>query len=95
MGGHPAADLRNTAELMSPIGPIGPIGLISPIGLIGPIGLQLLRHLLSQLRMPLCKQDGGVARDGHRLQLLLLVGGLWVVDIVQLRNALFDTCLHV
>ena len=52
-------------------------------------------HLLCQLCMTFCKEDGGIARDGHRLQLLLFVGCLRIVDIVELADALLYTSLHV
>ena len=52
-------------------------------------------HLLSQLGMALGKENGGVARHGHGFQLLLLVGGLRVVDVVESADAVLDTSLHV
>ena len=45
--------------------------------------------------MTLGKEYGGVARDGHGLQLLLLVGGQRVVDIIQRGDALCDTFLQI
>ena len=57
--------------------------------------LLLGSHLLGQLGMALGKEDGGIARDGHGLQLLLLVGGFRVVDVVEARDLLFDAGLHV
>ena len=52
-------------------------------------------HLLSQRRMALSEEDSGIARDGHCLQFLLLVGRLWVVDIVETGYLPFDAGLHV
>ena len=45
--------------------------------------------------MSFSKQDGGVAGNSHCLQLLLLVGGLGVVDIVEAGYLTLDTGLHV
>ena len=45
-------------------------------------------HLFSKPGMALGEQNGGIARDGHGLQLLLLVGGLGVIDVIQ-RGYLF------
>ena len=52
-------------------------------------------HLFCQLRMPFSKQDGGVAGDDHRLQFLLLVSSLRVIDIVEALDFRLDTGLHI
>ena len=53
------------------------------------------RHFLCQSRMALGQQNRRVARNRHRLQLLLLVRRLGVIDIIQGEDVLFDARLHV
>ena len=52
-------------------------------------------HLLSQFCMTLCKENGGIAADVHRLKFLLLVCGFGVVDEVEFRQRLGNECFTV
>ena len=55
----------------------------------------LCGHLLGQIGVTLGKEYGGVARDGHSLQLLFFVCGQRVVDIIQRGDAIGDALLEV
>ena len=60
------------------------------------LGVLLLdSHLLSEFCMTLSKENGCIARNSHRLQFLLLIGSLWIVDIVERGYLLLDARLHV
>ena len=52
-------------------------------------------HFLREGGMALSQQDRGVAGDAHRIELLLLVGRLRVVDVIQRGDILLDPGLHV
>ena len=52
-------------------------------------------HPFGQLSMPFGKENSGIARNQHCLQFLLPVGGLGVVDKVQLTQALLNAGFHV
>ena len=45
--------------------------------------------------MPFGKKYRRIAGDSHRLQLLLLICSLRIVDIVEFRNLLLNTGLHI
>ena len=45
--------------------------------------------------MTLGKEDSGITRDGHCLQLLLLVSGLGIVDEIELTKPFLYTGFHV
>ena len=55
----------------------------------------LSSHLIRQQCVSLGEEDGGVARDVHGPQFLLLVGGLRVVDVVERLDASANPLLHV
>ena len=65
MGGNPAADRGNLAKLGDSLLPDGHSGFSGFSGISGISGGQLLGHLLCQLCVPLGKEDGCIARDGH------------------------------
>ena len=52
-------------------------------------------HFLREGCMTLGEEDRGVAGDAHRIQLLLLVGRLGIVDVIQRGDVLLDPGLHV
>ena len=59
-------------------------------------GIRALRgHFLREGGVALGEQDRGVAGDAHRVELLLLVGRLGIVDVIQRGDVLLDPGLHV
>ena len=52
-------------------------------------------HFLREGGMTLGEEDRGVAGDAHRVELLLLVGRLGIVDVIQRGDVLLDPGLHV
>ena len=106
--GVPAIEFSNGAEVYEPIHlngfpqvarsvgghPTADVGNLLQL-LLALCVLFFCSHLLSQFCMALGKKDGGIARDGHCLQLLLFVGGLGVVDEVEAREFLLDALLHI
>ena len=106
--GVPAVQFRHRAEVYKPVhlnglpqitgcmgrNPMAHFGNLLQFMLA--LGILFLgSHLLGQFGMTLCKEDGGIARDGHRLQFLLLVCRLGVINIVQALDLRLDTGLHV
>ena len=53
------------------------------------------RHFIGEIRMSFGKQDGGVARDGHGSQLLLLVGCFGIVHEIEPVQFFPDTFFQI
>ena len=104
----PTVELGHGAQMHEPIHLYGllqvarrmgghPAADISNLQQLGPTRFVfgLCGHLLGQIGVTLGKEYGSGARDGHSLQLLLLVGGQRVVDIVQRGDSPGDALLEV
>ncbi len=55
----------------------------------------LLRQLLGFFRVAFCKADQSVGADVHCLELFLLIIGFWIVQVIQVFQALLDVSLEI
>ena len=106
--GIPSVQLRDRPEMHEPVhldglpevaggmgrDPVADGGDLLELGLALRVGA-FRGHLFRQGGVALGEKDRGVAGNAHGVQLLLLVGGLGVFDVIQGGDVLLDPRLHV